>query len=180
MNIIYYFLLIFVIVCLIVIWFSSIYNRFQSLIIRINEAEANIDSVLRKRFDLLNRSIDIIRANTKEKEVLPIIIKLRSKKLSNFELDRQLYEAINEFTQYDEKYPELKESNTFVKIKVGISESEAEVVAFRRYYNDNITEYNKLRRMFPSCLVAIMHGYKQKPYFDGKNMEDNNIKDMKL
>ena len=40
-----------------------IYNRFQNYIIRMNEAETNIDSTLRKRFDLLNKSIGIIKAN---------------------------------------------------------------------------------------------------------------------
>ena len=70
-------------VCLVLIWVASCYNKFQIFIIRINEAEANIDSVLRKRFDLLNKSIEIIEANTEKKEpVLRSIEKLKSKKLS--------------------------------------------------------------------------------------------------
>ena len=40
-------------VSLLIIWVSNTFNQFQVLIIRINEAEANIDAVLRKRFDLL-------------------------------------------------------------------------------------------------------------------------------
>ena len=51
-------------ISLLIIWVSNSYNQFQVLIIRINEAEANIDSVLRKRFDLLSKSIDIIKENT--------------------------------------------------------------------------------------------------------------------
>ena len=39
------------------------YNKFQENIIRINEVEADIDNVLRKRFDLLNKSISIIKKN---------------------------------------------------------------------------------------------------------------------
>ena len=77
----------------------SVYNRFQNYIIRINEAEVNIDSILRKRFDLLNKSISVIKVNTKEENVLEMISKLKSKKLTNFELDRQLYDAINEFNR---------------------------------------------------------------------------------
>ena len=50
----------FIILCIIFMYLISIYNRFQNFIIRINEAEANIDSTLRKRFDLLNKSIGII------------------------------------------------------------------------------------------------------------------------
>ena len=99
----------FFIIFLLGILIAGSYNNFQGYIIRINEAEANIDSTLRTRFDLLNKAIDIIKANTKiEGDIFTSIIKLRSRKLSNFELDRQLYEGIKEFNKYKEEYPELK------------------------------------------------------------------------
>ncbi len=159
----------------------TIYNKYQNYIIRINEAEANIDSTLRKRFDFLNKSIGIIKANTNiEGDILEIVVRLRSKKLSNFELDRQLYEAINEFNKIKEEHPELKDSEAFIKIDLGLSESESEIVASRKYYNDIITDYNKLVRVFPSNIVALVCKYKQKLYFDGKDMSDDNINDFKL
>lgn len=69
------------IICAILLTFTIYYNRIQDCIIRINEAEVNIDSVLRKRFDLLNKSITIIKNTTKtEDEILDIIVKLRTKK----------------------------------------------------------------------------------------------------
>lgn len=155
-------------------WIISIYNSFQNLTIRINEAEVNIDSVLRKRFDLLNKSIDIIKAHTKPKgEVLEIIVKLRSKKLNNFEFDRKLYDAIKEFSRYKEDYPELKTIESFVKIDISLTESEAEIEAFRRYYNDIITDYNKMVKSFPSNITALIFGQKAKPYFDGKELNEN-------
>lgn len=180
--IIMYGLVIFIVVCVLLIWYISTYNYFQNYIIRINEAEAFIDTTLRKRFDLLNKSIGIIKANIKDKkeEVLEIIVKLRSRKLSNFELDRQLYDAINEFNQYKESCEGLKNSETFLKIELGLFESESEIVAARKYYNDIITDYNKLVRRFPSNVVAKISGYKDKPYFDGKNMNDDIINDFKL
>lgn len=181
MNIFMTFLLIIIALGLLAIWFIAIYNKFQTYIIRINEAEVNIDSTLRKRFDLLNKSINIIKANTKvENDVLDIIVKLRSRKLTNFELDRQLYEGINEFSHYKEKYKDLKKNENFVKIDLGLMESESEIVAFRKYYNDIITDYNKLMRTFPSNLVGKSAGYKIKTYFDGKNMNDDKNNDFKL
>ena len=90
-------LVIFILICCLILWYASTYNHYQTYIIRINEAEAFIDTTLRKRFDLLNKSIGIIKANLEgEQEVLEPIVHLRSKKLSNFDLDRELYEAINE------------------------------------------------------------------------------------
>lgn len=182
MNLFFIILLIFILTCLIIIWFIATYNKFQSYIIRINEAEANIDTVLRKRFDFLNKSISIIKANIdeEEKDVLANIVKLRSRKLTNFELDREIYEAINEFNNYKESYPALKESESFVKIDLGINESETEILALRKYYNDIITRYNKFSRSFPSIVIAKLCHFKEKTYFDGKDMNDNILNDFKL
>ena len=63
-------------ISIILIWYTLIYNKFQNYIIKINEAEANIDATLRKRFDLLNKSIGVIKANTPVKgDVLELIVK---------------------------------------------------------------------------------------------------------
>ena len=168
-------------ICLLLIWYVNIYNHFQSYIIRINEAETFIDTTLRKRFDLLNKSIGIIKSHLKtKKEVLPMIQELRSQKFSNFELDRTLYDAINELNEYKESIPELKNNEAFLKIELGLIESEAEIVAARKYYNDIITDYNSLVRRFPSMIVAKLSRYKIKTYFDGKNMEDDDVQDFKL
>ena len=180
MNILIYSLSICIALCFIFIWFINIYNRFQSYIIRINEAEANIDSTLRKRFDLLNKSIGIIKSNTDKDKVLENISSLRSKKLTNFELDRRLYEAINEFSKYKEDYPKLKHNEGYMKIELGLSETEAEIVASRKYYNDIITDYNKLVRTFPSNMIAKVSKYKVRTYFDGKDMNDDVVNDFKL
>ncbi len=168
----------------ILIVFAQIYNKFQSFLVRINEAEASIDSVLRKRFDLLNRSISIISGHIEKEEdkknILSMIVKLRSRKISNFELDRVLYDAIGEFNQYKDYYDELHHNESFVKIDASLEETEIEVHALRKYYNDVITGYNKLVRKLPSNIIAKMFKYKLKPYYDGKNMEDDDIHDFKL
>lgn len=157
-------------VCLVV--FVTTYNHFQDFVIRINEAEESIDSSLRKRFDLLNKSIGIIKANTDLENPLDMIVKLKSKKITNFELDRKLYEAINEFNELKEKYEKLKTNEAFLKIDINLFESESEIVALRKYYNDIITDYNKMVKNVPSNLVALIKGYKAKAYFDGNNLEE--------
>ena len=180
MNIVMYSLIVIIVICIILIWLINTYNKFQSYIIRINECEASIDTVLRKRFDLLNKSIGIIKENTNEENVLDIIGKLRSKKLSNFELDRYLYEAINEYSIFKDRYDSLKNNTDFLKIDIELDESESEIVALRKYYNDIITDYNKIAKTFPSIFVGFLFKYKKKPYFDGKNMDDEIVNDFKL
>ena len=174
-------ILIIIIIALVLVWFTLTYNKYQILIIKTNEAEANIDAVLRKRFDLLNKSISIIKANTDvDKDILELIVKLRSRKISNFDLDRQLYDAINEFNYYRELYSNLNSIDTFLKICTSLDESESEIAALRKYYNDTITEYNKIIRKLPSNIVGKNLKYKEKFYYDGKNMNDDIINDFKL
>lgn len=180
MNYVMYGLMVFIIVCIILIWYVNTYNHFQKYIIRINEVENNIDSVLRKRFDLLNKSIGIIKSYDDKKDALANISNLRSQKLSNFDLDRKLYEAINEFHLYKDEIEELKGNESFMKIDLELQDSEIEITAFRKYYNDIITEYNKSIRVFPAIIVAKLCRYCEMPYFDGKDMYDDNKKDFKL
>ncbi|MBR1376235.1 MAG: LemA family protein [Bacilli bacterium] len=176
--IIEYVYLIIIVICILTMCFAAIYNKFQINIIRINEAEANIDSTLRKRFDLLNKAINVIKHNTEEKVVLDSIKKLRSRKLNNFDLDRELVAGLNEFYGYTEKYPDLKTNEQYMNINFGLAETESEIVAFRKYYNDIITDYNKMVKTFPTNIVALFSKYKVKPYFDRK---DNDIEeDVKL
>ncbi|MBD8921895.1 hypothetical protein EGR52_00520, partial [bacterium] len=50
----------------------------------------------------------------------------------------------------------------------------------KTYFNNNTSELNKLIRKVPTNIVAKIHGYKIKPFFDGKNMQDAVIDDFKL
>ena len=173
MNVVIVTLSIVIVVCLILILLVATYNHFQDYINRINEADVNIDAVLRKRFDLLNKSIGIIKANiNNDEEILDGIVKLRSKKLTNFELDRNLYDAINEFHAIKQKYTNLQTNEEFMKIDINLMESESEIVGLRKYYNDIVTDYNKLVKSCPSNLIAIIKGYKTKDYFDGNNVDN--------
>ena len=161
-----------IVVCLILILLVATYNHFQDYIIRINEADVNIDAVLRKRFDLLKKATSIIKSKIKEDEkIIEIVDELRSKKLTNFELDRRLYDAIDEFHSLKERYPELQTCKEFLKVDINILESESEIVGLRKYYNDIITDYNKLVKSCPSNVIALIKGYKAKDYFDENNVD---------
>ncbi len=174
-------LLIIIIVGLISIYYVSIYNRYQDYIIRINEVESYIDSAIRDKFDYLSKSINIIKGNTNiEEEIFPEIVKLRSRKLSSFELNRKLIDSMNEFDKIKEEHKDLQKSESFIEIDKNLKEIEENLDSYEEYYNSIITEYNKLIRSFPSNIIGIINRYKEKTFFDGKNMNDDDINDFKL
>ena len=56
-------LVIIVIICAMIIFYATIYNKFQDYVIRINEVESIIDNCLRSKYDLINRAIPIVKSN---------------------------------------------------------------------------------------------------------------------
>lgn len=163
------------------IYYVSVYNNYQEYIIRINEVESHIDNAIRDKFDCLSKSINVIKGNTDiEEEIFPEIVKLRSRKLSSFELNRKLVDPVNEFYKIKEEHKELNKSDAFKEIDKKLLETNDNLDSYQEYYNSTISEYNRLVRTFPSNIVAKICNYKEKTFFDGKDMNDEDINDFKL
>lgn len=170
-----------VIICAISIFYATIYNKFQDYIIRINEVEGMIDNNLRTKYDLLNRAIPIIKSNVpKDREIFGEIVKLRSRKLGNFELYRVLVRTSNEFNGLKEEFPDIDKSMEIKKIRKQISDIDLKLDNEIEYYNDNISIYNSLLKKFPSNIVATFCKYKERLFFDRKDMSDEDYDDFKL
>jgi len=174
-------LVIVILVCLGSLFYFLTYNKYQDYIIRINEVESIIDNNLRNKYDLINRSISLIKANVEiEEDIFEEIIKLRSRKIGNFELDRKLNEAYNEFIGLKEKHKKLNDSEELNKIDTQIKEINETLTTSINYYNKNISSYNKLLKSFPSNIIALLCKYKEKLFFDRKDMSDEDYEDFKL
>ncbi len=168
-------------VCALSIFYAKIYNRFQDYIIRINEVESMIDNNLRGKYDLLNRAIPIIKGSIpKDKEIFEEIVKLRSRKLGNFELYRVLVRASLEFGALREEFADIDKSSEIKKIRSQIRDIDLKLDNQIDYYNENISIYNSLLKKFPSNIVANLSKYKEKLFFDRKDMSDEDYNDFKL
>jgi len=174
-------LLLILVICFFIAEYTYLYNKFQDSIIRINEVEATIDSNLRNKYDLLNKSIALIKGNVEiEDEIFDEIVKLRSRKISNFDLDRKLILAYNEFNIIRNKYKELDKSDEIKKVAKEVNDIDTKLSVYREYYNDNITKYNKMVKSFPTNLIALVNKYEEKLFFDRKDMSDDDYEDFKL
>ncbi len=183
MDLLFFILLpIIIIICVIVSLYVYYYNKIQDLIIRINEVENIIDTSLRNKYDYLNKAVSIIKGNNKElkSEIFDEIIKLRARKISNFDLDRKLLAAYTELDSVLSNNEELKKSEELIKIKNNIEEIDDNLSNYRQYYNDNITEYNRTIKTIPTNIIAKIHKYQEKLFFDRKNMNDDDYNDFKL
>ena len=174
----------FIIITLIIIlliYYIFLYNKINDSIIRIEEAESRIDNNLRDKYDLLNRSITLFRNNIElDENAFKDIIKLRARKISNFDLDRVLVKAYNEFLSIYEANSKLRESNELYKVSRQLEIINDELLTLRNYYNANITNYNKMINLFPTNIIAQIKKYKEKPFYDLKDMTDEDYEDFKL
>jgi len=168
-------------IIIILILSIHLYNKINESIIRIDEAESRIDNNLRDKYDLLNRSIALIRNKIDlEAEAFKDIIKLRARKISNFDLDRVLAKSYNEFISIYENNPSVKESEEIFKVSRQLEIINDELVTLRNYYNVNITNYNKMIKTFPTNIIANIKKYKERPFYDLKDMTDEDYEDFKL
>ena len=176
-----------IIVALIIIIFTigiiylTTYNKYQDYIIRINEVESKIDDYLRDKFDTILKLNNNIKEKIKtKKENVDDITNLKDENISSFDLDRKLIEALNKINFVKENYEELDKDEEVIKLFYNIEDIDESLRACRKYYNETITEYNKLIKKIPYNIVGKILKYKEKTYFDGKNMNDEIIDDFKL
>ena len=179
MNIASIILLIIIIIGIIALVYVITYNNLVNYKIKIEKAEGIIDENLRNKYDLIAKMNITIKKVVTKKDYLKDYIDLKDKRISNYELDRKLTEAMNIILEVKNDYSELdtKEFNNDLKEVNKINET---LTSCKTYYNKNTTELNKIIRKFPTNIVAKIHRYKIKPFFDGKNMQDAVIDDFKL
>lgn len=173
------------VICIIVGIIINYYNKLQDYVIRINEVETLLDNNLREKYDNINKCVSIIKNNDSiteetDKNMFEEIVKLRTRKISNFDLDRKLIVANDNFIILKEKYKELKTNKEIINITKKIEELDENIIVNRDYYNKNIAEYNKLVAIFPTNMIARICKYDPKLYYDKKDMSDDDFNDFKL
>lgn len=171
-------LLIIIVLALLSIYYSSTYNKIKTEILKINSAESEIDSLLRNKYDLISKLI--IEVNQSVDKNLKNFDKLKEEELSSFEFERKLLEYENKISALINDNNKLAKKQTIIELSNQISNTNAKVNTIIKYYNDSITNYNSLVSKFPTKLIAIVTRLKEKRYFDGKNMYDDNYKDFKI
>ena len=159
--------------------YAIIYNNLISIKIKIDKAEGIIDESLRQKYDLICKMNNAVKKVTNKKDYLKDYIDLKDKRITNYEMDRKLIEAYNIILEVkgDHSALDTKEFNKEIKEMETINET---LASSKIYYNKNTSDINAIIKKFPSNIIAKIHGYKIKPFFDGKNMQDEIIDDFKL
>lgn len=172
-------LLIIIIIIGIIIWCIVTSNKLNREVVKIDEVLSGINVALTKRYDVLTKMIDVVKAYAKhEKETLFEVIKLRddmSIKERN-EANRAMDENIKKINIVAENYPELKSSENYKTLQKSIADVEEHLQAARRLYNSKVSSYNQLIVSFPTSCIAKNKGMTKKDFFETDEVKKEDVK----
>jgi len=156
-----------------VLWGIGLYNRFVRLIQRSEEAWADIEVQLKRRYDLIPNLIETVKGYvTHERQTLEKVTEARTLAMRGGTLaeraaeENMLSGALKSLFAVSEAYPDLKANQNFVELQRELSDTENKVQAARRFYNANVRDLNTAVDTFPSNLVGNMFKFGKKQYFD--------------
>ena len=165
-----------------VIYAIVLFNRIVKASTLNYEAFSNIDTVLKKRFDLIPNLENVVKGYTQhEKTTLEDIIKIRTELSEKMTVqDRQKAEdrfsaVFKDVFVSIENYPELKASQNFMALQTALIKIEEDIEMARRYYNGTTRNFNALIQKFPNNILASILGYKRRAFFEVDLLTRENV-----
>ncbi len=166
------------------------YNSLVSSEENIKSAWAQVENQYQRRADLIPNLVKTVEgAADFEKSVLTEVTEMRSKvgqtKLSADDLNDpekfQMYQqaqdklssALSRLLVVTENYPQLKANENFLQLQSQLEGTENRISVERKKFNEAVQTFNTSVRSFPTVITAKLFGFKEKPYFKGKEGSEN-------
>lgn len=168
---------------LFVLWVVVTYNALVRRRIRVEEAWADIDVQLKRRYDLIPNLVETVKGYAKhEQETLAQVMEARAQ-ASAINVDASklgdpaalgalagaeagLGGMLSRLMAVAEAYPDLKADQNFVELQESLEDTENKIQAARRFYNGNVRDYNTTIEVVPSNIIANIFAFEHKEYFE--------------
>lgn len=159
------------------LFFIGIYNKLVALKNRYENAFAQIEVQLKRRYDLIPNLVETAKAYIKhERDTLEAVIAARNaaanglaaaaadpgnaKLMKDFAgAEGALGSALGKLSVVVEAYPELKANENMMQVSEELTSTENKVAFSRQAYNDSVMEYNVYKQSFPNNFVAGTFGH---------------------
>lgn len=161
------------VVVVVVGYFIAIYNKFVRLNNRTDEAWADIDVQLKRRYDLIPNLVNTVKGYAQHEEgTFAKVTEARTKAMSaqgvedKAQAENMLSGALKSIFALSENYPDLKANENFLELQRELSDTENKIQASRRFYNTNVRDLNTATESFPSNVVANMFKFTKRDFFE--------------
>jgi LemA protein len=161
-------------IVLVILFFVVLYNRLVSLREQVRGAWAQIDVMLKRRYDLIPNLVETVKGYAShEKETLERVIAARNQAVtvSNdpakaSQAEGALGGALRQLFALSESYPDLKANQNFLQLQGELGNTENQISGQRQAYNSLTAQYNTAVMGFPGNLMAGMFGFTPQPFFE--------------
>jgi LemA protein len=171
-----------VLVVLIGLYVLVTYNGLVSLRNRIENAWAQIDVQLKRRYDLIPNLVETVKGYAAhEKETLDRVIQARNAGMGASGPQEQaaaenvLTGALKSVFALSEAYPDLKANTNFLQLQEELTGTEGRIAYARQFYNDTVYRYNTKIQSFPANMLANSFKFAEREYFRADDEARGNV-----
>ena len=167
------------------IWFFSSWNRLINLEENVNKSWADIDVLLKQRYDMIPNLVNMVKGYAKhEKDLFMEFAKARQSAagaLSSGDVrgvgaaEGAFAGLMPKINMVAEQYPDLKANTSFINLQNQLVALENQVADRREFYNSSVTSFNKTIQMIPTVFVANMKGSERRQLFEVFAEERENV-----
>jgi LemA protein len=162
------------VVVLVLGYVIATYNYLVRLRNHIADAWSNVDTELKRRYELIPNLVAAIKGYAAyERETLEKVIEIRNTCMADHgstrhqeDTEKQLVVAVKRLLAVAEAYPDLKADKNFLQLQKELVNTEDRIQAARRFYNGNVRDYDNRRESFPGNLVANLFRFEPKEFFN--------------
>src|SRR5712672_2903291 len=158
---------------LIIIFLIGMYNSLVRLKVTCDNAWADIDVQLKRRYDLIPNLVETVKGYAgHEKGTLEAVINARNRAMTatgpaeKAQAENMLSGALKNLFALSEAYPQLRAVESFSALQASLTQIEEAVQNARRYYNAVVRDLNTKIQQFPSNIFANMLGFKPREFFE--------------
>lgn len=151
----------------------AMYNSFVTRRNRVEEAWADIEVQLKRRYDLIPNAVETVKGYAgHEKGVFENVTRARTAAMGatnasqHAAAENMLSGALKTLFAVAENYPDLKANVNFLELQRELADTENKIQASRRFYNGTVRDYNTLLESFPSNMIGGAFGFARKDLFD--------------
>ena len=152
---------------------AVIYNRLVRGRNKADNAWAQVDVQLKRRYDLIPNLVETVKGYAShEQETFELVVQARTQAVEARGVEEQgqaedfLTGALRKLFALAEDYPELRASENFQALQGELSETENKIAVSRQIYNDTTLSYNNSVQTVPTNLVANLFGFDPRQYFE--------------
>jgi LemA protein len=156
-------------------WVIGTYNGLVRLRNQIENAWAQIDVQLKRRYDLIPNLVETVKGYAKhERETLEKVIQARNMAMQakgvaeRAEAENILSGTLKSLFALSEAYPDLKANQNFLRLQEELTSTENKVAFSRQFYNDSTMTYNTRIEQFPANIIASMFRFTRRDFFEVK------------